>query len=99
MGSSNSTGPRPVGKCDTQIHTVWDFMMGLGISMMCTKFEVASLSHCVNVELEEETNSNIRLVTQLLCVALQSFVVFSGHLWSFPVPCGPLAPCGPFSDQ
>jgi len=29
-----------------------DFMMGLGKSKLCTKFEVSSFSHCVNIEEE-----------------------------------------------
>jgi len=27
-----------------------DFVMGLGKLMLCIKFEVASFSHCVNIE-------------------------------------------------
>jgi len=30
------------------------FMVGLGKPKLCTKFEVSSLSHCVNIEVEPQ---------------------------------------------
>jgi len=34
--------------------SVCGFMMGVGKPKLCTKFEVSSLSHCVNIELEPQ---------------------------------------------
>jgi len=30
--------------------SVWDYMTDLGKPKLCTKFEVANFSHCVNIE-------------------------------------------------
>jgi len=38
-----------------------DFMVGLGKPKLCTKFEVPSFSHCVNIEVEPQNFGQVQL--------------------------------------
>jgi len=40
----------PLAHGHVHFSSVWDFMMSLDKPKLCTKIEVASFSHCVNIE-------------------------------------------------
>jgi len=52
-------------------------IVGLGKPKLCTKFEVPSLSHCVNIEMESQ---NIGELPQLKAVPTFSYGYDSWHI-------------------